>query len=275
MSRITDTFDHLKSEQRVALIPFITAGDPEMATSLELMHSMVDAGADLLELGIPFSDPMADGPVIQRASERSLAAGTTTLAVFGLIQRFRQKNQSTPIILMGYLNPVEAMGVDIFAQSAAKAGADGAIIVDLPPEEGVEVRRAFTEHNLDLVYLIAPTTTNNRIKLLCEAGSGFVYYVSVRGVTGSSSLNVKEIEKRLAIIKSSASIPVGVGFGIDSPEIAARVASISDAVIIGSAIVGKIEQANGDPGQAVSAVHDFVGAIHKAITNINLKQATG
>lgn len=235
MSRIEACFNALKNNNKKALIPFITAGDPSADLTVGLMHTLVDAGADILELGVPFSDPMADGPVIQRASERALANGTNTDDVFDMVKEFRTKNETTPVILMGYLNPIEVMGYKNFTEKAANVGVDGLIVVDLPPEESAELIDILKPHDIDQIFLISPTTEGERLDRICEVASGFLYYVSLKGVTGSNQLDVKAVEDKLNQIRSRTKLPLGVGFGISDAQIAANVGQISDAVVVGSA----------------------------------------
>lgn len=271
MSRIQTLFERLRCEGRTALIPFITAGDPTTELTLELMHRMVAAGADLIELGVPFSDPIADGPVIQRATERALANGVSLRDVLDIVRRFRETNDQTPVVLMGYLNPIEVMGSETFAQAASEAGVDGALIVDVPPEESHELVDAVKAQGLDLVYLLAPTSDASRIDAIAEVASGFVYYVSVKGVTGAGNLDVEEVRAKLDAIRARIDLPVGVGFGIRDAAAAAEVARVADAVIVGSAIVGRIE-ALAQEGQAdriPAVVGDFLGELRAAIDETN------
>ena len=247
MSRIARCFESLAAEGRKALIPFITAGDPNPEATLPLLHAMVEAGVDVIELGMPFSDPMADGPVIQQACERSLAAGTTLLKVLEIVTAFRRDNDKTPIVLMGYLNPVEAMGYEAFIGAAAEAGVDGLLLVDLPPEESAEVTALARRHDMDMIFLLAPTTTEERMKLIAEAGSGYLYYVSLKGVTGSAILNVDEVRDKVETIRKHAGLPIGVGFGIKDAESARRVSSVADGVVVGSALIERIAEHADDP----------------------------
>jgi tryptophan synthase alpha chain len=256
MSRIKTSLDALKQEGRKALIPYITAGDPKPEWTEELMHCLVDSGADIIELGVPFSDPMADGPVIQLACERALAHGTSLTHIFDIVKSFRQKNSTTPVVLMGYLNPIEMMGVEGFCKSAAEAGVDGVLIVDLPPEEADSFAPHLKDHNMDAVFLIAPTTTDARIEQICAHSSGYVYYVSVKGVTGSASLSAEEVSGKVSNIRSMSNIPVGVGFGISDAGSAAAVAAVSDGVIVGSVLVNIIKENQGD----LSAIKDKLGS---------------
>ena len=242
MSKIQATFERLQAQGRKALIPFITCGDPDAALTLPLMHTLVEAGADIIELGVPFSDPMADGPTIQRASERALAKGMTMRKVLAVVAEFRKTNAATPVVLMGYANPVEAMGVDRFGAAAQEAGVDGVLVVDYPPEESAEFSAAMKQHGLDPIFLLAPTSTEARIAGTAKVASGYVYYVSLKGVTGSAALDVDAVAARLPEIREKTGLPVGVGFGIRDAETAARIARIADAVVIGSRIIEEIEK---------------------------------
>jgi tryptophan synthase alpha chain len=265
MSRIAERFSLLQSTGRRALVPYIAAGDPETWVTVPLMHALVKAGADIVELGVPFSDPMADGPVIQRAAERALKHHTTLRQVLGMVREFRRQDASTPVVLMGYLNPIEVMGYEAFAAEAASAGVDGVLTVDLPPEEADEFRRALGRHQLDVIYLIAPTSSPARIKLISSAASGFIYYVSLRGVTGASHLDLGEVEHRLKAIRAETRLPLGVGFGIGTPEAAAAVAVFADAVIVGSAIVRRMEDLAGQPDRILTEVPAFLAGLRAAM----------
>jgi len=246
MSRIAEKFEFLSSSGRKALIPFVTAGDPNLDMTLDIMHTLVSAGSDIIELGVPFSDPMADGPTIQRSSERALARGTGLNDVLNVVSKFRNSDQSTPIVLMGYANPIEAMGVQIFAEKAQKAGVDGVLVVDYPPEEGDELLSALQEKSIDAIYLLAPTTTDQRIQAVSKCARGYVYYVSLKGVTGAAHLDLSAIAEKIPSIKKHVKIPVGVGFGIRDGETARAVADLSDAVVIGSRLVEEIEKSDKD-----------------------------
>ena len=265
MSRISGCFEALEERGRTALVPFITAGDPGPSVTVPLMHAMVAAGADMIELGVPFSDPMADGPVIQRASERALLHRVSLQDVLDLVRRFRETDDRTPVLLMGYLNPIEVMGYETLANRANDAGADGFLVVDAPPEESHDLVAALREKDLDLVFLLAPTSTEERIAKIAEVASGFVYYVSVKGVTGAGHLNVAEVERKLEPIRRIVDLPVGVGFGIKDAETAGAVARVADAVIVGSAIVGRIEELAGEPRSIPSTVSDFLAGLRAAI----------
>ena len=263
MRRIESCFQRLDGQNRKALIPFVTAGDPVKDVTVPLMHAMVDAGADIIELGVPFSDPMADGPVIQLACERALAHNTSTRDVLAMVKAFRETNTDTPVVLMGYLHPVEVMGYEAFAEAAADAGVDGVLLVDLPPEEALEVKPVMDAHGLDMIFLVAPTTSDARIKLIGEAGSGYLYYVSLKGVTGSATLNVDEVASRVETIRNLAQLPIGVGFGIKDAESAQAVSRVADGVVVGSALVNQIAENKDTP----DAINDAVGGILSAMRN--------
>ncbi len=247
------------------MIPFITAGDPAPDLSVELMQALVAAGADLIELGVPFSDPMADGPVIQRASERALAKSTHTDTVFKIVSQFRVADQTTPVILMGYLNPIEVMGYEAFARQAAEAGADGILVVDMPPEESAALLKALRARRLDPIFLLSPTTRAERLARICAAASGYVYYVSLKGVTGSDRLNVDLVAKKLAHIRAHTDLPIGVGFGIKDAATAAAVGRISDAVIIGSALVERIAEHAENTEKLKQEIAAFMGSMRQAL----------
>ena len=265
MSRMAARFARLKAHNRTALIPFVTAGDPSPAATVPVMHAMVEAGADLIELGIPFSDPMADGPVIQRASERALAAGMSFGKVLDIVHAFRTRDEETPVVLMGYLNPLEAVGYAQASARAAAAGVDGFITVDLPPEEAEGLVREMRAKGIDPVFLIAPTSTDERIARICSKASGFVYYVSLKGVTGAATLDVGEVAQRMARIRRVTDLPVGVGFGIRDGASAAQVARVSDAVVVGSAVVSRIEANVESPDALPGILAAFIGELRSAM----------
>ncbi|MDD5403836.1 MAG: tryptophan synthase subunit alpha [Sulfuricella sp.] len=241
MSRIGKTFTQLKQQGKKALIPFITAGDPAPSHTVPLMHKLVEAGADILELGVPFSDPMADGPTIQRASERALKHGVGLRDVLALVAEFRKTNPDTPVVLMGYANPIECMGYEAFAQAAETAGVDGVLTVDYPPEECAGLAATLQQHGIDMIFLLSPTTPDSRFRQVAKLAQGFIYYVSLKGVTGSANLDLHEVSRKIPLIQAAANLPVGVGFGIRDGETARAVARFSDAVVIGSRIVEEIE----------------------------------
>ena len=263
MSKIQATFERLQAQGRKALIPFITAGDPDPALTVPLMHTLVEAGADIIELGVPFSDPMADGPTIQRASERALLKGVSLRQVLGMVANFRADNNETPVVLMGYANPVESMGVNQFAATAFDAGVDGVLVVDYPPEESIEFARAMHANALDPIFLLAPTSTPARIAQVAALASGYVYYVSLKGVTGSATLDVAAVAARIPEIHASTGVPVGVGFGIRDAATAGRVARIADAVVVGSRIIEEIEQSNND--NVCARVHALVAELRRGM----------
>jgi len=265
MSRIQTRFAELKSQQRKALIPFVTAGDPQPDVTVPLLHAMVDAGADLLELGVPFSDPMADGPVIQAACERALKHHVSLHQVLDMVREFRQQDTSTPVILMGYLNPVEVWGYTEFAAAAAEAGVDGILTVDLPPEEAGEFSAAMKAVDIDCIFLLAPTSDESRMQKVSEVASGFIYYVSFKGVTGANRLDVSSVSSKLKELRKHTALPVGVGFGIRDGETAARVAGIADAVIVGSVLVGQLAGLADQPEQIPSALAATVAELRSAI----------
>lgn len=244
MSRIQSTFKALKAQHKAALIPYITAGDPHPKHTVNLMHTLVKHGADMIELGVPFSDPMADGPVIQRASERALAHRVGLSKVLEMVKEFRQVDQKTPIILMGYANPVEAIGMTVFADRAKAADVDGVITVDYPPEECGDFVKALRDREIDPIFLLAPTTEPSRADLILNQASGFVYYVSLKGVTGAANLNIDEVSEKVKSIKQKTSLPIGVGFGIRDAATATATAKIADAVVVGSRLVRVVEDSN-------------------------------
>jgi tryptophan synthase alpha chain len=264
MNRIDTRFAQLKSGNRKALVPFITAGDPSLDATVPVMHALVAAGADVIELGVPFSDPMADGPTIQRSSERALARGAGLSYVFDCVRRFRDTDAQTPVVLMGYLNPVEIRGSERFAKEAVAAGVDGALLVDLPPEESGEFSAAFAAHGLALILLAAPTTTDARIALLCEAAQGYLYYVSFAGVTGADQLDTGAAGERLRAIRAGSRIPVVAGFGIKDAVLAAAMAEDADGVVVGSALVAALADA-ATPAEAATRAAVFLTPLRNAL----------
>jgi len=263
MSRITPTFAALAAQKRTALITFITAGDPAPELTVPLMHSLVAGGVDLLELGVPFSDPMAEGPVIQRASERALKHGVGTNDVLGYVREFRRTNKTTPVVLMGYANPIECMGQQAFVDAAYEAGVDGTIVVDYPPEECEGFARMMKEKGMDNIFLLAPTSTEERIRQVAKVGGGFSYYVSLKGVTGAGNIDIADVSRRLEQIRAHVKLPIGVGFGIRDAATAKAIASVADGVVIGSRIIQEMESAPLD--EAVSVAHAFVASIRAAL----------
>ena len=265
MSRLTARFAQLKQQGRVALIPYITAGDPQPSVTVPLLHALVSAGADVLELGVPFSDPMADGPVIQQAAERALKHHISLRHVFDMVREFRQQDSSTPVVLMGYLNPIEVLGYAAFAKDAARAGVDGVLTVDLPPEEADEFVPAIRAQGLDPIFLLAPTSDAERLRRILAVASGFVYYVSLRGVTGAANLDLTEVRTKVNGIKKQTALPVGVGFGIGTPEDAARVAAFADAVVVGSALVKRIAALAATPDKILAEAAAFLVSLRAAM----------
>ena len=263
MGRIKETFERLQVQKEKGLIPFLTAGDPDLATSERLIHSLVENGADLIELGVPFSDPMADGPTIQEASQRALAAGTTLAGILDMVERVRL-HTNVPIILMGYFNPIFHFGIEEFAARAATAGVDGLLIVDLPFEETAELRVPLRRFGIDLIALVAPTSSGQRMLRLAEAGEGFLYYVSMTGVTGSRQIDPRAIEQKVKELKKVSPVPVAVGFGISSPADAAAVGRFADAVVVGSALV-KMVAACGREEDPAARVGPFVRSLKDAL----------
>jgi tryptophan synthase alpha chain len=263
MSRIQGRFQALARDKRKALIPYITAGDPHPSLTVPLMRALVEAGADILELGVPFSDPMADGPVIQRAGERALKHGVGLSDVLKLVTEFRKADNATPVVLMGYANPIEAMGVEKFIAAAKAADIDGVIVVDYPPEECEQFAAAAKKQGIDPVFLLAPTSTDKRIEQVARVGSGYLYYVSLRGITGASNIDLGDVAARIPKIRAATKLPIDVGFGIRDAESARRVAQTADAVVIGSRIIQEIEA--GSAEQAVSRVKAFLKPIREAL----------
>ncbi len=265
MKRIENCFAHLKQLHRAALIPYITAGDPDPKLTVDIMHTLVRSGADLLELGVPFSDPMADGPAIQAACERALLHNVSLPQVLTMVSQFRQNDAKTPVILMGYLNPLEVMGHEHFASQASVAGVDGVITVDMPPEEGAALNDSLKQCHIDPVFLLAPTSTPERIALIAEHAQGFLYYVSLKGVTGSKRLNVTEVKEKLAVLRQYTTLPIGVGFGIHNAEQAAAVGKFADAVVVGSALIKCIEQSVSDHDKIIPNIETFMASLSAAL----------
>lgn len=264
MNRIDTRFAQLKAANRTGLIPFITAGDPSIESMVPVMHALVAAGADVIELGVPFSDPMADGPVIQLASERALARGVGTAQVFAMVREFRREDADTPVVLMGYLNPVEIYGMARYAKDAAEAGVDGLLLVDLPPEEADEAHATLEAAGLHPICLAAPTSGAERLGRLMQAGRGYLYYVSFAGVTGAAHLQVDAVRAQVAAIKALGELPVAVGFGVRDVESARRIGEIADAVVIGSALVQAMAEAD-SPEDAARRARDFLAPIRAAL----------
>lgn len=266
MSRIAATFERLRFEHRKALIPFVTAGDPSPAAAVPLMHALVAGGADIIELGVPFSDPMADGPVIQRASERALKSGVTLTDVIEYVAKFRATDAATPVVLMGYANPIESLGVERFADAAQAAGVDGVLIVDYPPEEAEAVVPLLDAHGIATIFMLSPTTTEARLQQVAKLGRGYLYYVSLKGVTGAANIDLTEVTARLVRLRAYTGLPVGVGFGIRDPETARLVATVADAVVIGSALVQEIEESG--PDDVYARVQAFMRRVRVAMDRL-------
>lgn len=263
MSRIQATFAALAAHNKKGLIPFITAGDPSPALTVPLMHALVAGGADILELGVPFSDPMAEGPVIQRACERALKFNVGMKDVLGYVREFRSTDTTTPVVLMGYANPIERMGQQAFISAALDAGVDGTIVVDYPPEECEQFGVMMATAGLDVIFLLAPTSTDDRIRQVARVGSGFSYYVSLKGVTGAANIDIGDVEARLAAIRRHVKLPIAVGFGIRDAATAKAIAAVADAVVIGSRIIQQLEET--PPEQAVDMVRTFLSGIRRAL----------
>jgi len=263
LNRIDATFARLKTQGRTALIPYVTTGDPSLAATRPIMDALARAGADVIELGVPFSDPMADGPVIQRASERALVQGVTLASVLDVVAEFRRADATTPVVLMGYANPIEAMGIDAFADRAREAGVDGVLVVDYPPEEAADFAAAMTGRGLAPIFLLSPTTPESRVESVARLARGYVYYVSLKGVTGAGHLDPAEVGRKLAEIRRHVALPVGVGFGIRDAASAQAVAAHADAVVIGSRIIQEIEA--GPAADAASRAGAWLGTIRHAL----------
>jgi tryptophan synthase alpha chain len=266
MNRLAQRLALLKTNHAKALVTFITAGDPDLATTAEMIHLLEDAGADIIELGVPFSDPMADGPTIQLSSERALAAGTTLAGILETVRRVR-RTSGIPIILMGYLNPIHAYGYSRFSQDAAEAGVDGVLLVDMPPEESEEFLRIARKHGLDVIFLLTPTSDDSRIDTVNRLGSGFIYYVTVTGVTGARQEVSGSLARELSRVRSKIGLPVMAGFGISTPEQAAHVAAMADGVVVGSAVVKLFQQYSG--AERAARLKLFVSGLKQAVSRAN------
>jgi tryptophan synthase alpha chain len=265
VSRISATFERTRREGRAALVAYIMAGDPDIETSFAALTAIRDGGADVIELGFPFTDPMADGPAIQKAALRALAGGATLTHVLELVRRFRETDSETPLILMGYANPVHLMGYGAFAAALAEAGGDGSIIVDLPPEEDAPLREAYAAHDLAVIRLATPTTTEARMKTVAEGASGFLYYVSVAGVTGAGSARPEDIASGVDMARRVSGLPVAVGFGVRSGAQAADMAEIADGVVVGSAFVAHAETKTG--ADCANAMGELAAELRRALDN--------
>ena len=263
MSRIAEVFSRLKAARRPALIPFVTAGDPAPAETVAVMHALVEGGADVIELGVPFSDPMADGPVIQRSSERALLHGVSLRDVLAYVTEFRRKDAKTPVVLMGYANPIERMGEKDFVDAAKKAGVDGVLIVDYPPEEAADWLALLAGTGIDPIFLLSPTSSDTRIERVAKVACGYIYYVSLKGVTGAANIDTSDVERMIARIRAHTQVPVGVGFGIRDGATARRVGEVADAVVIGSRIVQDLAAA--PAGQAPERARAIMAEFRKAM----------
>jgi len=272
MNRIDQRFAQLKSQRRPALIPFVTAGDPNPAWTVDILHALVQAGADLIELGVPFSDPMADGLVIQQASERALRKGMRLERVIALVRSFRLTDATTPVVLMGYLNPVEYFGWERFAAAARAAGIDGVLLVDCPPEEADSVRPVLAKHRLAQIFLASPTTTAVRLKRMAELAQGYVYYVSFAGITGADQMVLADVHQHLAALRNVVKTPIAVGFGIKTAAQAVALADDADGIVIGSALVEKLAIAT-DAKSAQQIAHEFLSPIRAALDAVSKPQA--
>lgn len=268
MSRIAPLFEALQREQRKALIPFVTAGDPSPEATVPLMHALVEGGADVIELGVPFSDPMADGPVIQLACERALVRGTHLWQVLDMVRHFRRTDAKTPVVLMGYLNPIETRGLDAFAKRAKACGVDGVLVVDLAVEEAPEFAPALRAQGLDCIFLLAPTSSARRIQAICRQASGYLYYVSLKGVTGAATLDVNSVAAKLAEVRRCTTLPIAVGFGVRDAKTAAQVGRVADAVIVGSALVSEIGKYQSRPGRLPEILGAKLRSMRKALDSL-------
>jgi tryptophan synthase alpha chain len=266
MSRIGQRFEQLRSEGRTGLSPYVTGGDPSPQSTVPLMHALARAGADVIELGVPFSDPMADGPVIQRASDRAIRQGVGLQECLKFVADFRRGDQATPIVLMGYANPIERMGTDRFVQLASDAGVDGVLVVDYPPEECAELAERLRMRAIDPIFLLAPTSTERRVDEIARVARGYVYYVSLTGITGAGHLDVASVAERIPSIRARVRLPVGVGFGIKDAASARAIAQVADAVVIGSRVIQAMEDAG--EAAAVDAAAAFVSSIRSALDRV-------
>jgi len=272
VNRIEATFARLAASGRTALVPYMTAGDPSLELTVPIVTALVEAGADIVELGVPFSDPMADGPVIQRASERALRRGVTLQGILGVVKAFREGDTTTPIVLMGYANPVEAMGIGPFAEAASAAGVDGVLIVDYPPEEAEPFAAALVRHGIAPIFLLSPTTSESRIEAVARLARGYVYYVSLKGVTGAGHLDTTDVARKLADIRRHVRLPVGVGFGIRDAASACAIAEHADAVVIGTRIIQEIDA--GPAHDAAQRVGRWLATIRSALDERTADSAT-
>jgi tryptophan synthase alpha chain len=264
--RISRCFTDLKEAGRTALIPFVTVGDPHPDWTVDIMHGLVAGGANLIELGVPFSDPMADGPVIQQASERAIERGVSMTHVLETVREFRQSDQTTPVILMGYMNPIERFGAAALSKAASGSGVDGFLLVDCPPEESGPLQSALSSEAIDSIRLVAPTTRPERLKMICAAAQGFIYYVSFKGITGASRLDASALETPIETIRAASSLPVVAGFGINDAASAKAVAHFADGVVIGSALVAQLAEQDSRES-AVACARQFVASVRESLDN--------
>ena len=269
MSRLSSCFLALKKSNKKALVPYFVAGDSSLEMSLALMKKSVEAGADVIELGVPFSDPMAEGPVIQLAHERALIHNTSLMDTLNLVEEFRQTDAKTPVVLMGYANPIEAMGYDRFADVSAKKGVDAVLVVDMPPEEAGPLQKAMRQYALDNIFLIAPTTSETRIADICRAASGYLYYVSLKGVTGAGHFDIESVKQKLSLIQQYTDLPVCVGFGIKDADSAGQVAAVADGVVVGSALVDRVSK-GGTMASVLETVEHFMRSLRQAMDDNTL-----
>lgn len=265
MNRLATRFEECRARGRAALIPFITAGDPTPDATVPILHALVAAGADVLEIGVPFTDPMADGPTIQAACERALEHGTRLVDVLAMVAEFRKTDADTPVVLMGYLNPIESLGVQRFADAGAQAGVDGVLAVDMIPEEAEEFTPVLRAAGLESIYLVAPTTRETRLRHICAHAGGFLYYVSLKGVTGAATLEVSSLGARVAQLRQYTDLPIAIGFGVRTPETAAAVSCVADAVVVGSALVSKIADNAGHRETMLQEVAATLGNMRQAM----------
>jgi len=268
MNRIDEKIKSLRAQHRAILSPYITAGDPHPDLTVNLMHQLVKEGADILEIGIPFSDPMAEGPVIQQAMERALSHDVNCDTVLEMVKQFRTRDKDTPIVLMGYLNPIEQYGYASFAKSAREAGIDGTILVDLPPEENSSIMQIWDQNNLYNIYLCSPTTSPSRMSIINKFGKGYIYYVSLKGVTGSDTIDIKKVESDYCHRKAQTHLPVVVGFGIKTAETAAKIAQFADGVVVGAALISDIIAAYEKDQSADNKGPELIGKMRQAIDRV-------
>lgn len=273
MSRLKERMAALRGAERKALIPFITAGDPTPDFTLAAIRSLVRSGADIIEIGVPFSDPMADGPVIQRASERALSHGMSLRKTLDLVRTYREEDPETPIVLMGYLNPIEALGYERFCELASDAGIDGVLTVDMPPEESDSFLTLLESARIDPIFLLAPNSIPSRIRKMGNLGRGYLYYVALKGVTGAGHLDLADVERKLSEIRNLTDLPIAVGFGVKNAETASAIARLADGVVIGSALVALIEASKDQPDEALRAIEALMGSIRAALDHVQITRA--